>query len=215
MGTKSDHCLALSVSHSLIHSLTIKCCWELTDVTLACEDARVATDHFIGRSSFLWQNLAAMMPGQYQSHLSGIELCICSNRQTIVFSAICRDTLSISVWSEIIWKDVLSICLSKRALINLTARKSCLMHLSKLLHGFVNVVTGICQSPGFVVPLAMFMIVFGKKIPFLLQSADAISMELATCFGSSSFCCKSQVVHSGLFTFTGKNCFRPLQQTII
>ena len=167
MGPKSDHCLALSVSHSLIHSLTIKCCWDLTDVTQACEDARVATDHFMGRSSLLWQNLAAMMPGQYQSHLSGMVLCICSNRQTIVFSAICRDTLSISVWSEIIWKDVLSICLSKRALINLTARKSCLMHLSKLLHGFVNVVTGICQSPGFVVPLAMFMIIFReKKFPF-------------------------------------------------
>ena len=100
MGPKSDHCLTLSVTHSLIHSLTIKCCWDLTDVTLACEDARVATDHFMGRSSLLWQNLAAMMPGQYQSHLSGMELCICSNSQTIVFSAICRDTLSLSFGVE-------------------------------------------------------------------------------------------------------------------
>ena len=84
------------------------------------------------------------------------------------------------------------------------------MHLSKLLYGFVNVVTGICQSPGFVVPLAMFMIIFGKKIPFLLQSADAISMELATCFESSSFCCKTQVLRSGLFTFTGKKLLLPI-----
>ena len=36
IGPKSEHCLALSLSHSLRHSWL----WDLTDVTLTCEDSR-------------------------------------------------------------------------------------------------------------------------------------------------------------------------------
>ena len=39
-------------------SLTDCCCWDLTDVALACEDVRVAADYFMERSPFLWLNLA-------------------------------------------------------------------------------------------------------------------------------------------------------------
>ena len=39
IGPESDHCLPLSVTHSLTHSLTDSCLVNLIDVTLACEDA--------------------------------------------------------------------------------------------------------------------------------------------------------------------------------
>ena len=39
IGPESDHCLPLSVTHSLTHSLTDSCSVNLIDVTLACEDA--------------------------------------------------------------------------------------------------------------------------------------------------------------------------------
>ena len=41
IGPESDHCLPLSVTHSLTHSLTDSCLVNLIDVTLACEDANL------------------------------------------------------------------------------------------------------------------------------------------------------------------------------
>ena len=39
IGPESDHCLPLSLTHSLTHSLTDCCLVNLIDVTLVCEDA--------------------------------------------------------------------------------------------------------------------------------------------------------------------------------
>ena len=39
IGPESDHCLPLSLTHSLTHSLTDCCLVNFIDVTLACEDA--------------------------------------------------------------------------------------------------------------------------------------------------------------------------------
>ena len=39
IGPESDHCLSLSVTPAVTHSLTHSCLVNLIDVTLACEDA--------------------------------------------------------------------------------------------------------------------------------------------------------------------------------
>ena len=89
------------------------------------------------------------------------------------------------------------------------------MHLSKLLHGFVNVVTGICQSPGIVVPLAMFMIIFGKNFPFFssLQMSYPWSWQPAS--KARHFAARAMLYTQDYLPLQEKNCFCPLQQTII
>ena len=58
-GTKSDRCFTFSVTLSVRYSS----CWDLSDVTLACDYAWVAAAYFMGRSFLL------LMGGQKKIHV--------------------------------------------------------------------------------------------------------------------------------------------------
>ena len=64
---------ARSLPYLVTESLTDSCCRDLTDLTLACEDARVAVGYFMDRlylSFTAEQNKCnALMPEQNKSHV--------------------------------------------------------------------------------------------------------------------------------------------------
>ena len=84
-GTKSDRCFTFSVTLSVRYSS----CWDLSDVTLACDYAWAATEYFKGgRFCCWWEDKRKSMlltPEQNKSHVIDAEtkqkpFCWCCNK---------------------------------------------------------------------------------------------------------------------------------------